>query len=147
MGSATPAANTETGSTRSRGGPARLLLAALAVLLVGLAVPLVGCGGGDSTSASSTSSAGSAAASGGAKAVTIQDYMFKPASITVPVGTTVKFTNRDSTPHTATSKESGAFESGPIDTGKTGEITLKKAGTFAYYCAFHPFMKGTITVK
>jgi plastocyanin len=108
-----------------------------------VAVLLVGCGsdGGGADQTSSASSSGP-----GADAVTIRDYLYKPASITVPKGTTVTFTNRDSTPHTATSKDSGAFESGSIDTGKTGTITLEESGTFAYYCLFHPFMKGTIVV-
>ena len=75
--------------------------------------------------------------------MTIEDYTYKPAEVTVAKGTTVKFTNRDSTPHTATSNESGVFESGTIEPGKSGKITLDEAGTFAYYCVFHPFMKGT----
>ena len=117
----------------------------LALPLTVLALLLAGCGGGSDSSSSDAS--GSSASASGAKAVTIKNYKYAPADLTVPVGTTVKFTNEDSTPHTATSKESGAFESGSIDTGKSGTITLEKAGTFAYYCAFHPFMKGTITVE
>jgi plastocyanin len=139
----------------------------IGLLLTVFALFLVGCGGGSGSSSSSSAASGaasggttgsgsaagdstassSAAGGGGAKSVTIKDYTYKPASLTVPVGTTVKFTNQDSTPHTATSKQSGAFESGSIDTGKSGEITLEKTGTFAYYCVFHPFMKGTITVE
>lgn len=112
-------------------------------LLTVFALFLVGCGSSsDSSSSGSTVSGGS-----GTKAVTIKDYKYGPAGLTVPVGTTVKFTNQDSTPHTATSQKSGVFESGPINTGKTGTIKLEKAGTFTYYCVFHPFMKGAITVK
>jgi plastocyanin len=122
------------GSTRSPVGAA-LLLATIAVLLVG-------CGGGtDRTSSSSVTDAESA------KAVTIEDYLYEPARIAVPKGTTVIFANRDSTPHTATSKAPGEFESGSLDSGESGEITLEKSGTFAYYCLFHPFMKGTIVVE
>jgi plastocyanin len=124
-------------ATRPRVGAALLSLAASAVLLLGC--------GSDSGGTDQTSSASSGAA--GAEAVTIKDYIYKPASITVPKGTTVTFTNRDSTPHTATSKEAGVFESGSIETGKSGEIKLEKSGTFAYYCLFHPFMKGTIVVE
>ena len=132
MGSATPSQRLS-----------RLLVGA--ALLVAIAtVLLTGCG---SDSGADQSTSDSSASASGATAVTIKDYTYKPASITVPVGTTVKFTNQDSTPHTATSKQPGVFESGSIDTGKTGEITLKKAGTFAYYCLFHPFMKGTIVVE
>ncbi|HET7484344.1 MAG TPA: cupredoxin family copper-binding protein [Solirubrobacterales bacterium] len=120
-----------------RVGAACLPLAVIAALLGG-------CGSnGGGTDQASLGSNGTQ----NAKAVTIQDYTYKPASITVPKGTTVVFTNRDSTPHTATSKEAGVFESGSIDTGKTGKITLEKTGTFSYYCVFHPFMKGTISVE
>lgn len=125
------------GSTRPLVGAA-LLLVAIAVVL------LVGCGGdGDGTDQSSSD----AGAAGGAQAVTIQDYTYEPPRITVPKGTTVTFTNRDSTPHTATSKQSGLFESGSIDTGESGKVKLNESGSFAYYCLFHPFMKGTIVVE
>lgn len=126
-------------ATRPRAGAVCLLLAVVAIAIAG-------CGSSGSTGPSSSS--GSTAASGStAKAVTIKEYTFKPAKITVPVGTTVAFSNEDTTAHTATSTESGVFESGAIQPGKSGSITLKKAGTFTYYCAFHPFMKGTIVVE
>lgn len=124
------------GSTRPPVGAA-LLLAAVAVLLVG-------CGG---SSGDGADRASSGAAAGGARAVTIQDYLYEPARITVPRGATVTFTNRDSTPHTATSKASGGFETGSLDSGRSGEVTLEESGSFAYYCVFHPFMKGTIVVE
>lgn len=131
------------GSVHSRQGhAARPRVGAVTLpLLAASAILLFGCGS-DGDGADQSSAGG-----GTTTAVTIRDYLYKPASITVPVGTTVEFTNRDSTPHTATSKEPGAFESGSIDTGKTGEVTLEKTGTFAYYCLFHPFMKGTIVVE
>jgi plastocyanin len=115
------------GSTRSPVGVVCLLLAALAATIAG-------CGGGTDPSA-------------GAKTVRIADYLYDPETIAVPVGTTVTFTNRDSTPHTATSKQSGLFESGSIETGESGKVTLESRGTFAYYCLFHPFMKGTVVVE
>ncbi|HEV7482980.1 MAG TPA: cupredoxin domain-containing protein [Solirubrobacterales bacterium] len=126
-------------ATRPRVGAALLPLAASAVLLLG-------CGsdsGTDQTSAAPSGASGAKAV----KAVTIRDYIYKPATIAVPKGTTVTFTNQDSTAHTATSKESGVFESGPIETGKSARVTLDTSGTFTYYCLFHPFMKGTIVVE
>jgi plastocyanin len=123
--------------------PSRPQVGAVHILLAAIAVLLVGCG----DSSGGTDLTSSSAASGSPKAVTIRDYLYKPASITVPKGTTVTFTNRDSTPHTATSRESGAFESGSIDSGKAGRVRLDETGTFAYYCLFHPFMKGTIVVE
>jgi plastocyanin len=65
----------------------------------------------------------------------------------VAKGTTIEFPNEDETPHTATSKTPEAFDTGPIKPGSSGKVTLDKAGTFAYYCQFHPFMTGTITVE
>jgi plastocyanin len=145
MGSTLPS---NKGPTRPPVGAANLLPAALAPLLVGSALLLAGCGGGGGTdSTSSASPPGSAAASGGAHSVTIQDYTYKPADITVAKGTTVAFTNKDATSHTVTSKDSGVFDSGPIKPGLRGQVTFEKSGTFAYYCVFHPFMKGTITVE
>jgi plastocyanin len=116
------------------------------LFLIAAATLVVGCGGGSSEEGSSTAKA-SPGSGGGAKSVTIADYTYEPAELTVPVGTKVSFGNQDSTPHTATSKMPGAFESGSIDTDQTRAITMEDAGTFAYYCAFHPFMKGTITVE
>lgn len=113
---------------------------ALLLPLTAIAVVLAGCGGSDSTSGESTASAST-------QAVTIQDYIYEPARITVATGTTIDFTNKDSTAHTATSTDSGIFESGSIQPGKTGSITLNKTGTFSFYCVFHPFMKGTIKVE
>jgi plastocyanin len=127
MGSATP----------PRAGVVCLLLAAFA---------FAGCGSSGGTGSSSSTST-SASSGPSTHAVKIKEYTFKPAKITVPVGTTVDFSNEDSTAHTATSTESGVFESGAIQPGKTGAITLRKAGNFTYYCAFHPFMKGTIVVE
>ena len=121
---------------RPASSAARLFLAAIA-----FAVALVGCGSDGQTSS------GSSASAAAASTVTIADYLYKPADITVPKGTTVKFTNEDSTPHTATSREAGVFESGSIETGKSAGVTLERTGSFAYYCLFHPFMKGTITVE
>jgi plastocyanin len=126
-------------ATRPRAGAVCLLLAVFAIAIAGC-----GSSGGTGSSSSTSTSASSGSST---HAVTIKDYTFKPAKITVPVGTTVDFSNEDSTAHTATSTESGAFESGAIQPGKSASITLKKAGTFTYYCAFHPFMKGTIVVE
>jgi plastocyanin len=124
------------GSTRPPVGAAPLVLA--------IAVLVAGCGGGDGGAGQTSTGA---MATGGSDTVTIRDYTYEPARITVAKGTTLTFTNRDSTPHTATSKESGLFESGSLGTGKSGRVVLDESGTFAYYCLFHPFMKGTIVVE
>lgn len=108
----------------------------LAVALVALA----GCGGED------TDRTASASGGAGTRAVTIRDYVYEPVKVVVPKGATIAFANRDAAPHTATSKRPGAFDTGTISKGESGEIRLNETGTFAYYCLFHPFMKGTIVV-
>lgn len=129
------------------------LLPLLACLLLAAMAGLAGCGSngdGGGYGSPRDSTAGSSAtggSSGGAMSVSIEDFAYEPASITVPQGTKLAFTNHDSSPHTATSTESGAFESGTIKEDQTGSITLEKPGTFSYYCAFHPFMKGKVVVE
>lgn len=95
-----------------------------------------------------------AAQSGPAKAVDhvqIADFAYVPPAITVPAGTTITFTNKDSAPHTATSGTSptpdGRFDTGTLKKGESKTVKVTKPGTFAYYCAIHPFMKATVTVK
>ena len=79
-------------------------------------------------------------------AVSISGYAFKPVSVTVAVGSRVTFTNHDATAHTATSNKP-AFDTGTLKPGHSGTVTLKKAGTYTYYCQFHAFMHGTVIVK
>lgn len=83
--------------------------------------------------------------------VNIKDFLYEPAAITVPVGTKITFTNKDAAPHTATSGSSpspdGVFDTGTLTKGESKSVTLTKAGTFAYYCGLHPFMKATVTVQ
>ncbi len=83
--------------------------------------------------------------------VQIKDFLYGPDEISVSVGTKVTFTNDDSAPHTATSGPSpnadGVFEAGTLMKGDSKSVKIAKAGTFAYYCAIHPFMKATVIAK
>ncbi|MFB7666370.1 cupredoxin family copper-binding protein [Kitasatospora sp. NPDC056138] len=80
-------------------------------------------------------------------AVTIQNFAFAPASLTVKSGTTVTWTNKDTDAHTVTSSGSGGpLNSAPLTTGATYRYTFTQAGTYAYFCAIHPFMTATVVV-
>src|SRR5215210_3539231 len=83
-------------------------------------------------------------AQGGA-AVTIVDFAFQPASLEVPVGTTVTWTNSGEAPHTVTADD-GAFDSGRLAPGASFSQTFDTAGTVTYHCEIHPNMMGTIVV-
>lgn len=79
--------------------------------------------------------------------VTIQNFAFAPANITVKKGTTVTWTNKDSAAHTVTETDSQAGpDSGDLNTGKSYSFTYTAVGTFKYHCAIHPDMVGTVTV-
>ena len=78
--------------------------------------------------------------------VTISDFKFTPSTVTVNVGDTITWTNDGPTVHSATAKD-GSFDTGLLDKGKSGSATFDKAGTIAYICTPHPFMKGTVVVQ
>ena len=79
----------------------------------------------------------------GPNEVLIQGYAFTPGSITVTANTTITWTNKDGVPHTVTS-DSGAFDSGTINTNGTYSHTFTSAGTYHYHCTVHPAMTATV---
>jgi plastocyanin len=78
--------------------------------------------------------------------VKIDNFSFGPGTITVPVGTTVTWTNRDDIPHTIVSTE-GVFKSKVLDTDEKFSFTFSKTGTFPYFCSIHPKMTGKVVVQ
>jgi plastocyanin len=77
--------------------------------------------------------------------IAIQGFAFDPPSVTIKVGMTVVWTNKDSATHTVTSA-SGLWDSGGIAQGQSFTRVFDTAGTFPYTCSVHPTMKGTIIV-
>jgi plastocyanin len=77
--------------------------------------------------------------------VTIDNFTFTPGALTVPVGTTVTWRNRDDIPHSIVGKD-GAFRSAALDTDDRYSFTFKTAGTFDYVCGLHPHMTGKVIV-
>jgi len=78
--------------------------------------------------------------------VKIDNFSFGPQTLTIPVGTTVTWTNRDDIPHTIVSTD-GVFKSKVRDTDETFSFTFTKAGTYTYFCSVHPKMTGKIVVQ
>lgn len=78
--------------------------------------------------------------------VSITDFQFTPASVTVSVGGSVSWSNNSPTPHTVTSSN-GAFDSGIMNAGQAFSFTFTSPGTFAYTCTIHPQMTGTVVVQ
>jgi LPXTG-motif cell wall-anchored protein len=84
-----------------------------------------------------------AAASG---SVTIADFSFAPATITINQGDTVTWNNNGPTPHSATANN-GSFDTGILKKGQSGSHTFNQAGAFSYFCKPHPFMNASVVVQ
>lgn len=80
------------------------------------------------------------------QAVTIDNFVFTPPTLTVPKGTKVTWTNRDDIPHLVVCP-AAKIHSPALDTGDAYSFTFAQAGTFSYYCGMHPTMKGSVVVK
>jgi plastocyanin len=120
-----------------RRAPAALIVLAATALLVGAVIALA-----DERDGSPPAAAGAA----GADAVTIRDFSFTPADLTVSVGDTVTWTNDDDFAHTVTSRD-GLFDSGDLAGGQTFQFTFTEPGTYPYVCNIHPNMTATVTVE
>jgi plastocyanin len=70
---------------------------------------------------------------------------YTPADPVIQLGTTVTWTNTDSSTHTVTDKNS-QFDSFDIAPSESFSMTFNEVGIFSYYCKFHPMMEGSITV-
>ena len=74
------------------------------------------------------------------------DQSFVPQFISMPIESTVFWTNDDSIPHSITSDEEGLFVSGPIAPEDTFENLFDTPGGFGYHCSTHPWMTGRVMV-
>lgn len=105
--------------------------------------PDTDAGGADDAPAEQGPASATRSAAGGTD-IAIQDFEFSPATSRVPVGTTVTWTNLGEAPHTVTSRGSGPLDSGLIAAGGTFGSTFRDAGTYDYFCEFHPGMTARI---
>jgi plastocyanin len=78
--------------------------------------------------------------------VKIDNFSFAPATVTVPVGTTVTWVNRDDIPHTVVSPDK-VFKSKTLDTDDKFSFVFTKAGRYPYFCSIHPKMTGEVVVR
>ncbi|MFW6150969.1 MAG: plastocyanin/azurin family copper-binding protein [Chloroflexota bacterium] len=76
--------------------------------------------------------------------VTIRDFSYQPAEVTIEPGETVTWVNEDATTHTVTG---GVLDSGDIGAGENYSHTFEEPGTYDYTCEYHPSMQGTVEVE
>jgi plastocyanin len=125
-----------------------LILALVAVLAVAGCgsqgsgtVTTAGAGGGGTTSGST-----GAGVPSGATTVAMKNIAFVPPEVTIKVGQIVAWVNEDSVQHDVVASD-GSFRSPLLDKNRMFTFTFTNAGSFAYYCAIRPQMKGTVTVE
>ena len=111
-------------------------------VLIGIGVAAAACMGSDARS----SVALAAQTQPSAVEVKIDNFSFGPETVTVPVGTTITWTNRDDIPHTVVSDDK-IFKSKVLDTDEKFSFTFTKPGTYPYFCSIHPKMTGKVVVQ
>jgi plastocyanin len=82
-----------------------------------------------------------------ASAVSIDNFTFTPQTLTVKLGTTVTWTNKDDIPHGVASANNAFSKSKALDTDDSYSFTFTTPGTYQYFCYIHPHMTGTIVVE
>jgi amicyanin len=117
-----------------------------------------GCGGSAQarphpTATGPTPSAASSAASStgpvkvvATNTVSIKNFAFSPATITVKPDTTVTWVNHDEDAHTVTFQSNPKVASNPLQGNQSFSHTFQTAGTYSYICSIHPFMHGKVVV-
>ncbi|MEW1748116.1 cupredoxin domain-containing protein [Streptomyces angustmyceticus] len=105
-------------------------------------------GGGTAPSRSRTPAPRTGTATPAGARLTIKDFTFRPANLSVRPGATVTAVNEDSTTHTVTAGGARLFDTGSIKPGRTATFRAPgRAGRYTYTCTIHPYMKATLTVR
>ena len=79
--------------------------------------------------------------------VEIKNFKFNPETVTIPAGTTVIWTNNDSTNHTVVSTTGNEMDSGSLNPGETFAHIFNDPGTYEYHCSIHTTMVGKVVVE
>lgn len=77
---------------------------------------------------------------------------YKPLNLEINKNTKVTWVNDDSVPHNIQSQDelgkvTDMFNSPPLNTGDRFEYTFEEEGVYHYYCSFHPWRVGVVTVQ
>jgi plastocyanin len=131
------------------------------VVTIGGFVVAAACGGSSGSTGTISGGDGGGTPPGSPAPVTIQDFSFSPANVTIKVGTTVKWTNNGPSAHDVVS-DAGVWTSGTLSgpggsygggstAGGSFQFTFAQPGTYPYHCAIHPpsaypNFTGTVTV-
>jgi plastocyanin len=101
---------------------------------------------GDAAGTPASAHSGHSDAAAGVE-VMIKDFAYDPDPVTIKVGESVTWTNQDTAPHTATGMDREVLQSGKLDQGQSFTQTFDTAGSYEYFCEYHPNMKGVVNVE
>ena len=79
--------------------------------------------------------------------VLVNNFRFSPKILTLSLGATVTWINRDNVPHVIASADKQFQKSAVLKPGESFSNTFVTAGTYSYFCSIHPRMTGKIIVK
>ena len=79
--------------------------------------------------------------------IELSGFAFSPKELTIQVGDTITWTNKDAVAHTVTSDTGQELGSEYLSKGESYSHTFNTEGNFDYHCTPHPSMKGTIIVE
>jgi plastocyanin len=82
---------------------------------------------------------------GGAK-VSIANFAFMPAQVTIAPGESVTWSNDDGAPHAVAFKD-GSAGAGSLSPGTSFRRVFDQPGSYEYFCSFHPYMTARIVVR
>ena len=115
-------------------------------VLVAFALLGAACGGDDGGGSEGESGGGEAGGGSETTTLTAAEFAFDPKSLTVASGGSIEFTNEDDAEHNITAEEAGIDEDVDAKGSVTGDVTDVEAGTYEFFCEYHPDMKGTLEV-
>ena len=126
---------------RSNTLPLAVFVGAIVVLAVGvLAGLLLSSGSGNDEDATPT------VLDDLAVTIEISGFRYGPPNLSVPVGATVTWVNRDEAPHDSEARDK-TWETSLLQRDEESVITFDEVGTWEYFCTIHPYMTATLTVR
>lgn len=78
--------------------------------------------------------------------IEMEDFSFEPQTLTIDVGSAVRWTNEGNVAHN-TRSETQDWSSTNLSPGQSFDRTFTTTGTFPYECTLHPGMEGTVVVQ
>ena len=121
----------------------------LVVVLALTAILGVACGGGDDADSEETAAGGSGGGGGGGSStvtLTAAEFAFDPTDLSASAGSTIEFTNEDDAEHNFTVKDLDIDEDVDPKGSTTIDLGDAEAGSYDFFCEYHPDMKGSLEV-